>query len=210
MDLLIHKVSISDEAKFDYETTISPNFDFVKKELKEELEFYIQANKKLWYKQYMRLKYIDEQSGMCLMVFIRTQSTFLHMKVWNVVGICNYDDWDEDMEESGKIKSWLDTSINPSPNEPDWVAVMYKNKILLALDLVYDIGGYDDYITAREKTARRLSDKYRQDKPIKPSRIKSAISKTDIDSETANGILVYLNEMLESARARISKDDFYR
>jgi len=210
MDLLIHKINITDEAKFDYETSISPNFCFIQKDLKEQLETYIQHNLKLWYKHYFRLKYYDEISDNYLMIFIKPDKVLLSMKMWKVIGICLYDNWNEDLEEDGQIRSWLDTCLIPNPNEKDWVEILYRNKILLALDLVYDIGGYNDYIRTREELARRLSNQYRKNKPIEPSRLKSFIKKTSIDSKTANGILEYLDEMLEQARTRINKDDFYR
>ena len=124
MDLLIHKISISDEAEFDYETSISPNFRFIKKELKEELEFYIQQNHKLWNKYYMRLKYYDEQTDKYLMVFLRKHLQVVSMKIWNVVGICEYNDWDEELEEEGQIKVWLDSSLTPKEDEEDWVEVL--------------------------------------------------------------------------------------
>ena len=125
MDLLIHKINITDEAKFDYETSISPNFCFIQKDLKEELEFYIQQNKKIQNKIYLRLKFFDEISNNYLMLFIRKSfRNFSTMRIWNVVGICKTDDWNEDFEEEGYIKSWLDTSLTPNPNEEDWVEVL--------------------------------------------------------------------------------------
>lgn len=125
MDLLIHKVSISDEAKFDYETSVSPSFCFIQKEIKEELEFYIQQTKKLHNKYYFRVKYYDETTDNYLMLFIRRRiHDFSTMRVWNLVGICMWDDWKEDLEEDGNIKGWLDTSLSPDENEEDWVEVM--------------------------------------------------------------------------------------
>lgn len=125
MDLLIHKISFTDEVKFDYETSISPNFDFIKKELKEEIEFYIQQNRKMWNKCYIRLKYYDEQTESYLMYFLRSHRPLMaSMKIWNVVGVCKWDDWDEELEEEGRIKAWLDTSLTPNENEQDWVEVL--------------------------------------------------------------------------------------
>lgn len=121
MDLLIHKVSITDEAKFDYETTISPNFALISKELKEELEFYLFHNKRLSYKHYIRLKYFDDQSDCELMLFMRTSNQFASMKIWKLVGICKSEDWNEELEENGIIKAWLDTSLTPPDDDSDWV-----------------------------------------------------------------------------------------
>lgn len=121
MDLLIHKVSITDEAKFDYETTISPNFAFISKNLKEELEFYLYHNRRYHHKRYVRLKYYDDQSETELMFFLRESNKFASMKVWKVVGICKSEDWNEEIEDEGIIKAWLDTLLTPADDESDWV-----------------------------------------------------------------------------------------
>lgn len=124
MDLLLHKVNLTDEVKFDYETSISPNFDLISKEIKNELEFYIQQHTKIWHKRYMRLTYYDEQSDSMLMFFIREYKQFLSMKTWNVVGVCLAEDWNEELEECGQIKAWLDTTLIPKEDELDWVEVL--------------------------------------------------------------------------------------
>lgn len=124
MDLLLHKVNLTEEVKFDYETSISPNFDLVSKEIKNEIEFYIQNHTKIWNKRYMRLTYYDEQSDSMLMFFIREYKQFLSMKTWNVVGVCLVEDWNEELEECGQIKAWLDTTLTPKEDELDWVEVL--------------------------------------------------------------------------------------
>lgn len=124
MDLLIHKINLTDEVKFDYETSISPNFDFIAKDIKNEIEFYLMHNHKLWYKRYLRVNYYDEQSEQMLMFFIRESNKFLSMKTWNIVGVCKAEDWNEDIEEDGIIKAWLDTTLTPPENELDWVEVL--------------------------------------------------------------------------------------
>ena len=124
MDLLLHKVNLTEEVKFDYETSISPNFDLISKEIKKELEFYIQNHTKIWNKRYMRLTYYDEQSDSMLMFFIREYKQFLSMKTWNVVGVCLVEDWNEELEECGQIKAWLDTTLTPKEDELDWVEVL--------------------------------------------------------------------------------------
>lgn len=121
MDLSAHKVSITDEAKFDYENNISPDFAYIQRELKEELEFYLYHNKKLWYKRYIRLRYYDKQSDQDLMLFLRESQQFLSMKVWQLVGICKLEDWSQELEDRGAIKAWLDTSLTPPKDEIDWV-----------------------------------------------------------------------------------------
>lgn len=124
MDLLLHKVNLTEEVKFDYETSISPNFDLISKEIKNEIEFYIQNHTKIWNKRYMRLTYYDEQSDSMLMFFIREYKQFLSMKTWNVVGVCLVEDWNEELEECGQIKAWLDTTLTPKEDELDWVEVL--------------------------------------------------------------------------------------
>ena len=177
--------------------------------LKKELETYIQSNKKYWYKHYFKLKYLEEETGTMLYVFIRPGIKLGLMKNWNVVGICKEDDWDEELEESGVIKGWLDTKIENLPNEEDWVEVKYRNKILELLDTIYDLGGRDGFIRSCEELAKELSSKYEDVEydRLTANKIRRYIRSREWGSEKANDIIKTLDRLLEIERERNYFDD---
>ena len=52
------------------------------------------------------------------------------MQIWDIVGVCYACDWDEDMEETGMIRAWYETKLNPDYKEPDWVELLREREII--------------------------------------------------------------------------------
>ncbi len=127
MEHYVHKINISEEAEFDVECIDAP-FEFDKRKIKKELEEFIENNKKYQFKTYFRLK--DFVGDLEIMYFIRKGQKFGNMQIWNVLGICEAQYWSEEMEESGIIRSWYETKLNPDMSEPDWVEQMRERQIL--------------------------------------------------------------------------------
>lgn len=215
---ITHIANITIEACYDYADTLGlliskdeesflpSNFSINR--VRKEIEDYITFNRRLHFKRYYKLKYILE-TGEQLYLFIRKGKRKDKQQIWDVVGICNCKDWNEDIEEIGGIKAWLDTKIDKLPKERDWVVEMYSNKILERLEDIYDYGGYDEYIRAREEVARKLSKQYCYDtrnREIEPRRVKSYLKKGYVDSKTANELLGQLDLMLEEARQRADSE----
>lgn len=220
-DYILHKVVITTEAKFDYasifnllevidEESFLPS-RFQIPDMKKELEYYIQSQKKYWYKHYFKVKYLDEHTGTMLYVFIRPGIVIGKMKNWNVVGICIADDWNEDLEEMGAIKGWLDTKIEDLPDEEDWVEVRYRNKILEKLEMILDIGGRDGFIRCCEELARELSSQFTDIEydRLTANKIRRYIRSREWGTEKANAIIEALDRLLETERERDNLDDLF-
>ena len=120
---MIHKVSVAEEAVFDYEELVGAQPPI--RDIKQEVETYlnITAARALGY--YVRVKYYDEAIDRMLMLFLYKGEKFGRMQVWKVAGICFAEDWTEEQEESGQIRVWLKTKICDLPPEVDWV-VKYR------------------------------------------------------------------------------------
>lgn len=142
--IVLHYVQITENAQFDYENALFwkkyPKFETLddndwrieskydqplvimpKVEFRKELSDYIQFNKKLWNKTYIRATYYDESIDRMLMCFIIRGEKVGYTQYWNLVGICRADRWDEDLEEDGVIRGWYTTDINPTGDCYDWV-----------------------------------------------------------------------------------------
>ena len=127
MEHLLHKVNITEEAEFDIECMNALSI-FDKKITKEELEYYIARQPKLHNKHYFRLT--DTLGETEIMYFIKKGNRFGVMQVWNVVGICESQYWDEEMEESGIIRGWYETKLKPTTKEKDWVEELRERQLL--------------------------------------------------------------------------------
>lgn len=216
MEVTIHKLNISEEAKFDYAflfnmlvgdfgSDLPPNFR-LDPEIITETERYLFNNRKVWHKHYLRLTYIDEWTGRELMLFILQKNKDGILQNWELVGICDADSWNEDAEESGKIRAWYNTKISKMPKEKDWVVEMYAYKMIDKLEEIYDIGGKDEYIRAREEIARELSRKQSNDRgcqEIEPRRIKYYIKQGYFTSSTADEIIGLLDRIADEVRERV-------
>jgi len=217
-EYFLPRVYLTTEAKFDYATIFNKlevidGESFLPKRFKipgleREVEDYIMFNKKLWYKPYFKVKYLDEESEQMLYVFIRKD--FDIKENFGIVGICCAEDWDEDLEEMGAIKGWLDTQIDYLPYEEDWVEVRYRNKILELLDLIYDIGGRDGFIRCCEELVVELSDKYSESElnNFTARKIRRYIGGKTWGSETANELIELLDKLLERERENYDRFDF--
>lgn len=127
MEHLVHKVNITEEAEFDIEC-ISASSNFNKQETKNELEFYIKHQKKVQNKHYYRL--VDYLGDIQIIYFIKKGIRMGIMQMWNVVGVCEAQYWDEEMEDLGIIRGWYETKLNPDKDEPDWVEQLRERQIL--------------------------------------------------------------------------------
>ena len=140
-EYLLHKVVFTEEAIFDYEHCLVkqkyeleetdtdwrieskfelPLVKLPKREMKAEIEEFIQTNKSKQHKPYFYTKFFDEQLQKMLMLFIKKGSRQSIMQNWIVIGICEADDWCEELEFAGMIRNWTKTSITDLP-EDDWV-----------------------------------------------------------------------------------------
>lgn len=135
MEHLVHKVYITEEAEFDVECMNAPSI-FNKNETRKELEYFITMQKKVQNKYYFRLT--DYLGDTKIMYFIKQGQKFGIMQVWNVVGICEAQYWDEEMEEYGIIRGWYETKLNPDRIEPDWVALPRERQIIEERDRELD------------------------------------------------------------------------
>ena len=120
MDRAIQKVMITEEARFDYESLYSRPLPSA--EIKRETEIYIenQIDARRLYGRYFRAKYLDEATDRMLMIFVYQGRAFGRMQIWEIRGICEADDWSEELEESGQIRAWLNSTIDPE-DDGDWV-----------------------------------------------------------------------------------------
>ena len=220
-DYTINRIVVSEEAKFDYAfifnmlvgefgSDLPPQFRLDTK-IKQELEFYITNNKKIQAKSYFKAIYNSEMNEKTLMFFIKKRQKLASMQMWEIVGICEAEDYNEELEESGQIRAWYETKIEDIPNEPDWVEEKYRNKMLELLDLIYDFGGKDGYIRTCEELVSRLSSQFEQDKigRLTTRGIKPFIKGKSWDSETANAVIGILDELLERVREEFNRNAFY-
>jgi len=123
MSNLIHKLHITAEAAFDIKETLGlPCLD--RRELKAQVEEYIthfETAERLPWWGYFRCDYLCEDSGQKLKLFLYRRQRFLNMQHWDLAGVCLADDWDEEAEDDGVIRAWLNTKIDNLPDEDDWV-----------------------------------------------------------------------------------------
>lgn len=131
-EILIHKINITDEAKYDVRECLDiQNFNW--SELKTEVEEYIthqtKENRIPWW-GYFRCKYYDEDNDKMLMLFFYKGERLSVMQFWNLAGICLAEDWTQDAEDDGEIRNWLKCRITDLPEEQDWVIVNRVNRII--------------------------------------------------------------------------------
>lgn len=219
MEVLSHELVVTEEAKFDYADLFGmlvgdfgndlPPYFNINPNIKEEVETYIKTRKGLWHKHYLRLTYLVEDSDIDLMLFIKQGKVIENIQHWGLVGICNKEDWSEELEESGRIRAWYETKIDNIPEERDWLLIENTYKIIDKLEEIRDVGEYEDYIEARERVAEELS------KPqidgggyseVKPGRIKRFLEKGYYNSNTAIEIIRQLNIIIDRCRENLRRD----
>jgi len=119
---VIHKISITTEARFDvFECVGLEAFDWrtFKSETEEYITHQAKAGRIPWW-GYFRADYIDEVSGRRLKLFFYKRSKIGLMQYWDLAGVCEADDWTQDAEDDGLIRAWLETKIDDLPDEDDW------------------------------------------------------------------------------------------
>lgn len=119
----VHKINITDEAKFDVGECVGLEaFDW--RTFKSETEEYIahlsRANLIPWWGCF-QAEYVDEDSGKRLKLFFYKGQTFGLMQTWDLKGVCEADGWTQDAEDDGQIRAWINTKLKDIPDEDDWV-----------------------------------------------------------------------------------------
>ncbi len=118
MEMIINKVLITDEAKFDYESEFGYMLQVA--DIKRETEQYIDNKMVRFYGYYFRAKYYDENIDKMLLLFFYKGEKFGCMQMWELAGICLEEDYSEELEQDGNIRNWLNSKIN-SNEKRDWV-----------------------------------------------------------------------------------------
>jgi len=134
--MYINKVIITAEAEFDYINELQL-CSFPKKDIKKEVEEYLsymELASRLIECRYFRIKYYDEKWDKMLMLFFYKGQTFSNMRMWKLSGVCYAEDWNEDLEEEGNIRSWLKNEIYDLPEEKDRIVIERTNEILKNTD----------------------------------------------------------------------------
>lgn len=131
-EVIIHKVNITEEAKFDVRDCLGLNA-FNWRSMKAEVEEYIthqsNAGRIPWW-GYFRCKYFDEKSDKMLMLFFYKGESLSIMQFWNLAGVCFEEDWTEEAEDDGEIRNWLKCKIEDITDDDDWVINERVNAIL--------------------------------------------------------------------------------
>ena len=117
-EIVINKVVVTDEAKFDYECLFGRQIP--KADIKRETEEYIDGRQGRINGFYFRTKYLDETTDEMLMLFFYKGKRFDTMQMWELSGVCRADEWTRELEDDGQIRNWLNTSLD-SKETTDWV-----------------------------------------------------------------------------------------
>ena len=129
---MIHKLEITSKAVFDYREVMSLG-ELNRVTFKVEIEKYITnmfAEGRLMIDYYFRCNYYDDNSGQMLMLFIYRAEKLGLMQLWRLEGICRADDWCEELEDDGTIKSWLKSAIDDFYENTDWAVKVRTKKVL--------------------------------------------------------------------------------
>lgn len=109
---VINKVSISPEARIDYETMFNAELPiFI---LKPSVEDYLNCTKAHCFfnnRSCFRCVWYDKSQNRDLMLFFDGGCSFRSMQIWFLVGICAVDDLSDEFETHGTIRNWLNTKI---------------------------------------------------------------------------------------------------
>lgn len=103
---MINKLVMTKGAVFDYEEIVC-GMELNKLKFRQETEKLIGNTEK----QTLRLVYPDPSSKKELMLFLRRGYDFGIMRLWILEGICETADYEEEMENNGVIKKWLEIEI---------------------------------------------------------------------------------------------------
>lgn len=146
---VINKVIISDEARFDYEWLIGGIMPIA--DIKYETEEYIDNFKSRFDGYYFRIKYLDETVDRMIMMFFYKAEKIGMMQMWELAGICLAEDWTEGLEESGQVRVWLKSKIEPT-EDIDWVwdLRIWQAEQKRLIDEEYEKGGEKAMETVKE------------------------------------------------------------
>ena len=89
MEIIIHKINITVEARFDLDEILGyGKFDWqrFKKEIEEHIARLAKSNRIPWY-DFFRTDYIEKNSGKQLKLFFYRRELFGIMQIWNLAGI---------------------------------------------------------------------------------------------------------------------------
>lgn len=128
--IYINKVVFTAEAKSDYEDNMCLGI-LPRKAIKREMEEYlagIESAGRLIDCRYFRIKYFDEETDKMLMLFYYKGETLGNMCMWKLSGICLSEDWNQELEDDGLIRNWLNTRIEDIHEEEDWVKRYNEHK----------------------------------------------------------------------------------
>ena len=103
----LNRILITKGAEHDY-FFITGNL-LKKAEVKAELNEYLEnlKNARCLSKKKLIVKYDTDN----LLFFLKAASKFGIIQLWELSGICSIDDYDEELEELGIIKLWLNTDV---------------------------------------------------------------------------------------------------
>ncbi|MFI3167110.1 MAG: hypothetical protein R3Y32_03230 [Bacillota bacterium] len=121
-EVLIHKVIITAEAKFDYEEIMELG-KLPRNDIKNLIEDYLSLKDSEYQDcdvKYFSVKYLDDVGG-CLKLFLYKGERFKSMQMWRLVGISRDKDWNEELEDSGQIRNWLKLKVGKIIDKSDWV-----------------------------------------------------------------------------------------
>lgn len=103
---MFHSLAFAKGAVFDYEEIVA------KRELdRGKMRRAITPHLKGKRAKSLRLPYADPDSGKELLLFIDRGYDFGRMRTWILKGICEACDYDEEIEEDGSIREWLNVEI---------------------------------------------------------------------------------------------------
>lgn len=105
---MIVKLTINKAAIFDYEDIVCKipmNIGKIRPYLEREIATNYND------KDNLRIPYMDTESQLKLLFFIKKGYRFGIMQIYILQGVCEEDDYDKEMESNGTIDEWLEVEI---------------------------------------------------------------------------------------------------
>lgn len=103
---MLNKIVLTKGAVFDYEEIVC-NMQLNRSKFRAQAEKIIKDTDE----GSLRQVFYDSDSNKELMLFLRRGYDFGIMRLWILEGICEKDDYCEEMERSGAIREWLEIVI---------------------------------------------------------------------------------------------------
>lgn len=108
---MINKIVFDKGAVFDYEGIVC-RIPFEIGTIRTKVEKLIDEQKYTLAGEDLRIPYYDDRSERLLLLFVKKGYRFGPMQTFIVQGICDFDDYDEEMENNGVIADWLGVEID--------------------------------------------------------------------------------------------------